>query len=136
MLIVLQVRLSVVETYCERIRDLLDPSRDNLQVRAWLALQGPEQLQLSTQQAQHAARVYSKRALLLWATGRGDAHAYVHVCMRMCDQLPLHVMLPHAAAFTGSCCADMRLSCVMGIVNRSCKAPQEQYLWTVRMSCC
>ncbi|KAF6263267.1 P-loop containing nucleoside triphosphate hydrolase protein [Scenedesmus sp. NREL 46B-D3] len=28
-----EVRLSVVETYCERIRDLLDPSRDNLQVR-------------------------------------------------------------------------------------------------------
>ncbi|WIA21070.1 hypothetical protein OEZ85_005390 [Tetradesmus obliquus] len=27
-----EVRLSVVETYCERIRDLLDPSRDNLQV--------------------------------------------------------------------------------------------------------
>lgn len=30
--VVMQVRLSVVETYCERIRDLLDPSRDNLQV--------------------------------------------------------------------------------------------------------
>jgi len=29
----LQVRLSVVEIYCERIRDLLDPSRDNLQVK-------------------------------------------------------------------------------------------------------
>jgi hypothetical protein len=28
-----QVRLSVVEIYCERIRDLLDPSRDNLQVK-------------------------------------------------------------------------------------------------------
>eukprot|EP00878_Enallax_costatus_P042547 GHUV01049943.1.p1 GENE.GHUV01049943.1~~GHUV01049943.1.p1 ORF type:complete len:384 (+),score=136.91 GHUV01049943.1:1278-2429(+) len=28
-----QVRISVVETYCERIRDLLDPSRDNLQVK-------------------------------------------------------------------------------------------------------
>jgi hypothetical protein len=27
------VRLSVVEIYCERIRDLLDPSRDNLQVK-------------------------------------------------------------------------------------------------------
>lgn len=29
----LQVRISVVETYCERIRDLLDPTRDNLQVK-------------------------------------------------------------------------------------------------------
>lgn len=29
----LQVRLSVVEIYCERIRDLLDPTRDNLQVK-------------------------------------------------------------------------------------------------------
>jgi hypothetical protein len=29
----LQVRLSVVEIYCERIRDLLDPVRDNLQVK-------------------------------------------------------------------------------------------------------
>eukprot|EP00775_Hariotina_reticulata_P007717 gene7717-7916_t len=28
-----EVRLSVVEIYCERIRDLLDPSRDNLQVK-------------------------------------------------------------------------------------------------------
>lgn len=28
-----QVRLSVVEIYCERIRDLLDPSRNNLQVK-------------------------------------------------------------------------------------------------------
>lgn len=28
-----QVRISVVETYCERIRDLLDPTRDNLQVK-------------------------------------------------------------------------------------------------------
>jgi hypothetical protein len=27
------VRLSVVEIYCERIRDLLDPSRDNLAVK-------------------------------------------------------------------------------------------------------
>jgi kinesin family protein 5 len=29
----MQVRLSVVEIYCERIRDLLDPSRENLQVK-------------------------------------------------------------------------------------------------------
>jgi len=28
-----QVRISVVEIYCERIRDLLDPTRDNLQVK-------------------------------------------------------------------------------------------------------
>lgn len=28
-----QVHLSVVEIYCERIRDLLDPSRDNLPVK-------------------------------------------------------------------------------------------------------
>jgi kinesin family protein 5 len=27
------VQLSVVEIYCERIRDLLDPTRDNLQVK-------------------------------------------------------------------------------------------------------
>jgi hypothetical protein len=27
------VHLSVVEIYCERVRDLLDPSRDNLPVK-------------------------------------------------------------------------------------------------------
>jgi hypothetical protein len=27
------VRLTVVEIYCERIRDLLDPALDNLQVK-------------------------------------------------------------------------------------------------------
>jgi hypothetical protein len=33
LLLWLQVHLSVVEIYCERIRDLLDPVRDNLQVK-------------------------------------------------------------------------------------------------------
>ncbi len=31
----LQVTLSVVEIYLERIKDLLDPGKDNLQARPW-----------------------------------------------------------------------------------------------------
>lgn len=61
-----QVTLSVIEIYCERIKDLLDPSRDNLQVGAgWVSVGLPAVLQWGLSAARVAGPAQLRAILAL-----------------------------------------------------------------------